>query len=162
MADLVPVIDQSTRGRNFEKGKAAYEATQCAKCHRFANEGGSSGPDLSGLGARFQPIDVLEAIIHPSRVISDQYQTTDIVTKDGDVLVGHVEGEDDTGVNIRTNPLSAEVVTVAKNNIKERRPSKVSLMPEGSLDYLTQEEVLDLIAYLRSGGNPNDKAFAKQ
>jgi hypothetical protein len=64
-------------------------------------------------------------------------------------------------VNIRTNPLSSEVVTVAKNNIKERRPSKVSLMPEGLLDYLTQEEVLDLIAYLRSGGNANDKAFAR-
>jgi putative heme-binding domain-containing protein len=161
MADLVPVIEQSLSGRNFEKGKAAFEATQCAKCHRFANEGGSSGPDLTGLGNRFQPVDVLEAIIHPSKVISDQYLTTDIITRDGDVFVGHIEGEDDTGVNIRTNPLSSEVVTVAKNNIKERRPSKVSLMPEGLLDYLTQEEVLDLIAYLRSAGNPNDKAFAK-
>jgi putative heme-binding domain-containing protein len=161
MADLAGVIDQSKTGRNFEKGKAAFEATQCAKCHRFANEGGSSGPDLTGVGNRFQPVDVLEAILLPSKVVSDQYQTTDIVTRDGDVLVGHIEGEDDTGVSIRTNPLSSEVVTVARNNIKERRPSKVSLMPEGLMDYLTQDEVLDLIAYLRAGGSANDKAFAK-
>jgi putative heme-binding domain-containing protein len=161
MQDLVPAMGQATHGRNFERGKAAFDATGCLQCHRFAGDGGSTGPDLTGLGNRFQPADVLESILLPSKVISDQYQPTEIRTKDGDVFIGQVEGDGGDVVRLRTGALSTEAVEVPKANIAVRRPSKLSLMPEGLIDVLSRDEILDLIAYLRSGGNPKDKAFAE-
>jgi putative heme-binding domain-containing protein len=155
------VAEQATTGRNFEKGKAAFEAAQCAACHRFANEGGATGPDLTGVGNRFAPADVLEAILLPSKVISDQYQTTVIDTTDGDTNIGRVASEDDAKVLLQTNPLTIDTVEIAKKDIKSRTISKVSMMPQGLADYLSRDEVLDLIAYLRSAGDPKDKAFSK-
>lgn len=161
MADLSPDINGATGGRDFAKGKAAFDAVQCIQCHRFAGDGGSNGPDLTGLGARFQPTDVLESILLPSKAISDQYQPTELRLKDGDVLIGSVEGEDADKVMLRTNYLAPEPVAVQKADIRVRRPSRVSLMPEGLVDVLSKEEILDLVAYLRSAGNERDKAFEK-
>jgi putative heme-binding domain-containing protein len=161
MSDLAPVIDQATHGRDFEKGRAAYTAVQCAKCHRFGNEGGATGPDLTGAGNRFPPADVLEAIILPSKVISDQYRPTEFITKSHTLVSGQVEAEDADTLTIRANPLSAETVKLKKSDIVQRRPARLSLMPEGLIDTLSEPEILDLIAYVRSGGNKDDKAFAK-
>jgi putative heme-binding domain-containing protein len=161
MSDLTPVIAQAATGRDFEKGRIAYGAAQCAKCHRFSNEGGSTGPDLTGAGNRFSPADVLEAIVQPSKIISDQYRPTEFITKKRTIVSGQVEAEDDTTLTIRANPLSSETVKLKKSDIAQRRPAKLSLMPEGLLDTLNEEEILDLIAYVRSGGNKNDRAFGK-
>jgi putative heme-binding domain-containing protein len=133
----------------------------CAKCHRFNGEGGGSGPDISGVGNRFQPVDLLEAIVLPSKIISDQYQATEIITKKKDVHVGTIQEENDQQVVIRPSPLSTQTETVKKDQINIRRPSKVSIMPSGLLDVLKEEEVLDLLAYLRSAGDPKDPAFRK-
>jgi putative heme-binding domain-containing protein len=160
MQDLLPVIDQATTGRDFARGKEALAVAQCLTCHRFGQEGGATGQDLTGVGNRFSPADVLEAILVPSKVISDQYQTTEISTKDKDFVVGRIESEDDEKVEVRTHPLSPETVTVMKKNITRRQPSKISIMPTGLIDVLEQDEILDLIAYIRSAGDPKDKAFA--
>src|SRR5205823_572209 len=61
MSDLLAEIAEATRGRNFAQGKAVFEAAQCAACHRFAGDGGATGPDLSGVGNRFSAADVLES-----------------------------------------------------------------------------------------------------
>ena len=58
--DLKPKLDKLKTGRSYEKGKAAYAAVSCAVCHRFNGDGGGSGPDISGVGSRFQPADLLE------------------------------------------------------------------------------------------------------
>lgn len=159
MDDLLPSIEQATHGRSFEKGKAAYEAVGCAACHRFNNEGGSTGPDLTGVGNRFSPADVLESILLPSKVISDQYQTTEIVTRGHDIVAGRIEAEDADKIVVRTNPLSDQTVTIRAKDIVSRHPSKISMMPEGLVDTLGREEIMDLVAYLRSGGNASDAAF---
>ena len=62
----------------------------CAACHRFAGEGGSSGPDLTSLGNKFTARDVLEAIIEPSKVVSDQFGGSIVTRKDGSTLAGRV------------------------------------------------------------------------
>ncbi|HEY7119617.1 MAG TPA: c-type cytochrome [Tepidisphaeraceae bacterium] len=160
-SDLVPEIDQATHGRNYTNGKAVFESAQCAACHRFANEGGSTGPDLSGVGNRFSPADVLESILLPSKVISDQYQTTVINSKDGDTNVGRIAQEDDRKILLQTNPLSTDTIEIAKKDVKSRGLSKVSMMPQGLVDYFEKDDILDLVAYLRSGGDAKDKAFAK-
>jgi putative heme-binding domain-containing protein len=161
MADLLPVIDRATSGRDFAKGKAAFNAAQCAQCHRFANDGGSTGPDLTGVGNRFQPADVLESILLPSKVISDQYRPTEFITKQHTLVTGQVEAEDAETLTIRANPLSTETVKLKKSDVAKQRPARLSLMPEGLVDTFSEDEILDMIAYLRSAGNKDDKAFAK-
>ena len=159
MADLTPKLAKLKSGRSFENGKAAFNATSCIKCHRFNNEGGASGPDISGVGNRFQPADLLETIVLPSKVISDQYQATEIVTKKKEVFVGTIHEENDERVVIRPSPLATATETVLKKDIADRHPSKLSIMPQSLIDVLSEDDVLDLLAYLRSAGDPNDPAF---
>jgi putative heme-binding domain-containing protein len=157
--ELTPRLAQLKSGRSFQSGKAAFEAVSCTRCHRFNGVGGASGPDITGVGNRFQPADLLESIVLPSKVISDQYQATEIVTKQNQVVVGTVQEENDQQVVLRASPLYPATETVLKKDIKVRRPSKVSIMPQGLLDVLKEDEVLDLLAYLRAAGNPHDPAF---
>ncbi|MDR3633374.1 MAG: c-type cytochrome [Isosphaeraceae bacterium] len=160
-ADLAPLLDQAARGRSFEKGRRAFEAAQCLKCHRFANEGGSTGPDITGVGNRFDAAYILESLVLPSKTISDQYQGSVLSLRDGKIITGRVLSEDAKSVVVRTDPFALKPVEVAKSEIEERQPSKVSEMPQGLINILTKEEILDLIAYLRSGGNRQDKSFLK-
>ena len=79
-------------------------------------------------------------------------------------LVAHQEvifgGAGET-LTIRPNPLSSEVVKLKKADVARQRPARLSLMPEGLIDTLNEQEILDLIAYVRSGGNKDDKAFKR-
>ncbi len=159
MEDVQPRLDEVQSGRSFEKGRQAYFAAQCNKCHRFKGEGGDTGPDITGVGNRFKPDYLLEALILPSKVVSDQYRNTIIQTGDGDLLTGRVIDENDQRVMIRTDPFARELTEVAKDNIDARQFSTVSEMPKGLINVLTPEEILDLIAYMRSGGDENDPAF---
>ena len=161
MDDLMPIINQATSGRNFQRGKEAFEAAQCAKCHLFGGEGGSTGPDLSTIGNRFSPADLLEAIVLPSKVVSDQYAPTEIETKDGEYLVGKIMKEDEKSVSLMTNPFGGDETVILKKDIEKRGLSKTSLMPSGLVTILQKDEVLDMIAYMRSGANKDDKAFQK-
>jgi putative heme-binding domain-containing protein len=159
MGDLEPMLAQVEQGRSFERGQAAYQAAQCAKCHRFAGEGGDTGPDITGVGARFTPQYLLESLIVPSKAVSDQYVNTILVTDDGEVITGRVISEDEQALHVRTDPFALTLTEIPKAKIEERRASAVSEMPQGLVSVLTKEEILDLIAYLRSAGNAADKAF---
>jgi putative heme-binding domain-containing protein len=162
MEDLNASLSQLDRGRSFEKGEAAYAAVQCVTCHSFRVQSAAIGlgPDLTGVGNRFNANDLLDSIILPSKVISDQYQNIDIRTKDGDAFSGKIESEDADKIVLKTNPI-AKATIIQKKNVKSRAPSKISSMPQGLLNILSEEEILDLLAYLRSGGDPSDKAFKK-
>jgi len=159
LADFASDLSKVEAGRNFEAGRQAYLAAQCAKCHRFAQEGGDTGPDITGVGARFNAEYILESVVEPSKAISDQYKNSIIVTKDGEVLTGRVINETKDAVMIRTDPFARQLTEVKKSNIEEQQLSPTSEMPQGLINVLTKEEILDLVAYLRSAGNPNDKAF---
>jgi len=161
MQDFVGELGLVDRGRSFAKGQEAFRVAQCLSCHRFKNEGGAAGHDLTGAGNRFSVVELLESIVHPSKVISDQYQATEIALKKGDFVIGRIEDENDTKLVIRTHPLAAETMEVLKRDILERKPSAISQMPVGLISILTRDEVFDLLAYLRSGGNPDDPAFQK-
>lgn len=157
--DLLPVLGQASSGRNFAVGKAAFQATQCARCHRFKNDGGGVGHDLTGVGNRFSNRDLLESIILPSKVISDQYASKTVVTTEGQTFTGLVGLQPDGSASVFQS--NGQTVSVPKDQIDEIVPSPVSTMPEGLVSVLTKEEILDLIAYLRAAGDPNDKVFAK-
>jgi putative heme-binding domain-containing protein len=157
MEDLVPILDQSTHGRSFAGGRAALEAAQCLRCHRFKTEGNSVAHDLTGAGNRFSPRDLLESIILPSKVISDQYASKTVVTNDGLAVTGLAQAQEDGSLIVYQS--NGQEVKIAKQDIEQIEVSPISTMPEGLLSILTKDEVLDLIAYLRSAGDPKDKAF---
>jgi putative heme-binding domain-containing protein len=158
--ELLPLLDRVGKDRHFERGKAAYEATQCLACHRFGNDGGASGPDLTAIASRFSRQDILESILDPSKVISEQFQATLIRKRNGDVLDGRVVEETAEKVVLHPNQLLPDKVTVMKADIEARQPSKTSPMPPALVNTLTEDEILDLLAYLESGGRKDHPAFA--
>ena len=130
-------------------------------CHRFGSEGGSVGPDLTAVSSRFKRHDILESILLPSKVISEQYMNQIVRTKGGDVIEGRVLEETDSKLVIQPNPLKPDKITVEKSEVKSRGPSKLSPMPEGLVNTFTKEEIFDLIAYLESAGKRDHPDFRK-
>ncbi len=153
MEDLLPSLGQLGSGRSLEAGRKAFRDTGCNQCHRIEGEGGSVGPDLSGLGRRLARRDILESILLPSKVIADEYATFLIETADGSVVSGRIEREEAQMLVLRP-PSSDQTVTVQKAKILGRRRSDQSNMPAGIANVLRKEQVLDLLAYLLSDPGP--------
>jgi putative heme-binding domain-containing protein len=128
-----------------DRGTAVFEKAQCIKCHRYGNRGEGIGPDLSNVSSRFQRKEILESVIFPSQVISDQFAAKTVVTTDGKTLTGLVGPTADGVVVLQAN---GEKAPVAKADIEEIVPSKLSAMPEGLFNTLSLEEIADLFAYL--------------
>ena len=132
-------------------------------CHRFAGEGGATGPDLTQAAGRFGFKDMVEATIDPSKVVSDQYRANVVATTAGKVYTGRIVGESPDKLTILVDPEdSTKVVEIPRKEIDENAPSKVSIMPEKLLNPLSQDEVLDLFAYILSRGDANDPMFKKK
>lgn len=150
------------RGRNFEHGKRTFAAARCVVCHRFGEDGGATGPDLTQAGGRFQLKDLVEAMVEPSKVVSDQYKASIVQTVDGKVVTGRIVAEFPDRIVVVTDPEDAtKFVEVAREEIEELLPATQSLMPAGLLNTLSEEEVLDLLAYTLSRDKPNDRRFRK-
>ncbi len=162
MDDFEPLLSHADSRRSFASGRTALVAAQCLKCHQFHGEGSGLGPDLTSIGNRFNTRELLESILLPSKVISDQYQTTQIVTKDGNVHLGALVEDAPAELVLRPSHLAPDTVRIKKSDVASHGLSDVSLMPEGLAAALTRDEVFDLIAYLRSGGRPDDRAFKKR
>ena len=148
--------------RDFEHGKRAFAAARCIVCHRFAGDGGSTGPDLTQAGGRFQVKDMVEAILEPSRVVSDQYRASVVQTADGKVVTGRIVADSPERITVVTDPEDAtKIVEIPRSAIEEITPSTTSLMPAGLMDQLNESEVLDLVAYVLSRDKKKDPRFRK-
>lgn len=159
LQDVLDLAGPRLSGRNFENGRAMYHSTACFSCHRFNGTGGGLGPDLTGAGSRYTLHDLVENIVDPSKVISDQYGSEEILLADGSTLVGRAY-EEDGKLHVVFDPRNpTESESVALDQVRERHPYPVSLMPAGLLNSMNSNEVLDLLAYLQSGGNPQDPMF---
>ncbi|MBC8115220.1 MAG: c-type cytochrome, partial [Candidatus Saccharimonas sp.] len=160
--ELVPTLEGVGRERSFERGRAMFAAAQCSRCHRFGGEGLAIGPDLAGAAARFNRKDMVESLLDPSKVVEDKYRNTMIELDDGRVVIGQLAGGNADTLAIATDPNEpTKLVRVARKAIVTRKSSPVSMMPKGLLDTLSQDEILDLLAYLESAGNAEHKNFAK-
>jgi putative heme-binding domain-containing protein len=151
IADFNGDFSKLTNGRNLARGKEIYASTQCASCHHFGTEGGNVGPDLTGVGGRFQPRDILEAIIDPSKAISEQYASFLFTMKSGEMAVGQVANETNFYYDIIEDPIRGAHRQIGKSGLARKELNPVSLMPPGLINVLTKDEVLDLLAYLVSG-----------
>ncbi len=160
--EIIGIARDGLVARDFANGRRTYQAARCGACHRFDGAGGATGPDLSNVAGRFSIKDLVESLIDPSKVVSDQYRGSVVVTKAGKVITGRIVNDKQGTLTVLTDPFDAnKVATVAGDDIEEAKPSKTSLMPEKLLEKLNRDELLDLLAYLLSRGNPNDLAFAK-
>ncbi len=160
VGDLEGRLGEVGGGRDFKSGKNAFNDAQCILCHRFGNEGGSVGPELTGVFSKYSRRDILESLLEPSKVVSDQYQNSNIFKKDGDDVSGRIIDENAERIIVLPNMLAPETtVEVRTADIARREPSKVSAMPNGALNNFTAEEILDLLAYLESVGKPSAANF---
>jgi putative membrane-bound dehydrogenase-like protein len=139
------ITDQSIAEASPEKGKSIFERT-CAACHKMYGEGGDIGPDLTGSN-RANTAYLLGNIIEPSGVIQDDYKLVVLTTRDGRTYSGNVVEENERQVTMRI--VGLDQVKIAKSEIQSREVMEKSMMPEGLLNNLSEEEVLDLVAYLK-------------
>ena len=128
-------------------GRPVYDKL-CAGCHRFGAVGKDVGPDLTTLTSRFKRRDILDAILWPSKIISDQYQSEMLELSDGSVVTGVLVRENASALLIRTGENPDKPVVVTKARIANRVPSTVSLMPEGLIETLSHDEIANLLAFL--------------
>jgi putative heme-binding domain-containing protein len=162
LSELASIVERGLTGRDFDRGRRLFAEAQCFSCHRFNNEGGSQGPDLTSAAARYSPRDLLEKVLDPSKAISDQYAAVLISTTDGKVITGRIVNFDGEHIHVMTNMLDPNgLVHVNAKKVESIERSKVSVMPSGLLDTFKQDEVLDLVAYLLSRGDQANKIFKK-
>jgi putative heme-binding domain-containing protein len=158
--EALAVVTNDSTNRNFAQGKMLFAATLCSSCHGMRGEGGAVGPDLSQIGTRFSNKDILESIIDPGKVISDQYAATILTLKDESTVYGRLKNEDRDKYYIATNPFAPQTVEVVlKKDVAEKKTSDVSIMFPGTINRLNKEELKDLIAYMVSGANKNHAIY---
>ncbi|MFO1064709.1 MAG: c-type cytochrome [Pirellulales bacterium] len=160
--ELVKAVSEVKSKPNFAKGRELAAVAQCFKCHRFAGQGGIQGPDLTASSGRFGPKEMITAIVEPNKEVSDQYQATQFLTASGKVVVGRVANMNGNTIQVVTNMLApGDFTNIERNDVEEQSPSKTSMMPAGLLDTLTADEVFQLLAYLKSGGNAQSPVYAE-
>ncbi|HIL70240.1 MAG TPA: c-type cytochrome, partial [Verrucomicrobia bacterium] len=153
--EVLELVSNGLQGRDFENGKKMYSAAICIICHRFDGTGGAAAPDLTSIGGRFGYGDLMESILEPSKVVSDQYASSILTMKDQSMLIGRIVSDKDGKLMISQNPLLPDELTpVNKTQIQKTELSPISLMPPSLIFGLNQDELLDLIAYLYSAGDP--------
>ncbi len=151
MEMLVPELDRVDGKRSLAQGREAYLAAQCHQCHRFNNEGGDVGPDLTGVASRFNRHDLLESILEPSKTVSDLFQDTTFLLHDGEEVTGRIIQENGGRVIVEVGFVIREPLILFKKDIASRQASTLSPMPQGLVGVLTKDDMLDLLAYLESG-----------
>ena len=128
-------------------GRTVFGKT-CQQCHTLFDAGEHVGPDLTGSN-RGDLEYILQNMVDPNAVIPNDYRASTLETKDDRVITGIVKAQDENSVTIIT---ANETVTVPRNEIASLRQNELSMMPEGLLEPLSEQEVRDLIYYLRQPG----------
>ena len=147
---------------DFANGQKMFAAALCSQCHRMGGAGGAQGPDLTGLGVRTAAADMLTSIIQPSAVVSDQYANSEISRVDGGKTIGRILNEEGDKLQLAVSAFDPSIqISVNRSDILAIDRSTVSPMPAGLLNSLNEQEVVNLMAYLLSGGNAQDKVYKK-
>ncbi|MDP6469325.1 MAG: c-type cytochrome [Pirellulaceae bacterium] len=140
------ITPSAIAGADASRGRAVFKKT-CAACHVLYGEGGKIGPELTGSNRANLDYILLNSV-DPSYDVPDGYKLVLISTVDGRVINGVVAEEDGTRVVLKT--VEQPTVVIAKEDIETRRVSPKSMMPDGQLEQMKPQEVIDLIKYLRT------------
>jgi putative membrane-bound dehydrogenase-like protein len=139
------------RSGNPERGREVFlnvEKSLCLKCHRVNDQGERTGPELTGVGSRFSRIHITESILEPSRTIAPSFGTWVVLLDSGQMLSGVKVAESETTLTLADD--RGQRQPIAKTAIQEQKASPLSTMPEGLEKRITEEEFVDLIAFLAS------------
>ena len=148
---LPKATDLATRKGNAVKGKSLFEASaknelQCVKCHRVMGVGGDIGPDLSLIGKKASKENLLDSMLTPSKAIADQYIVGVVATKNGQTVAGLVLSETPEAITLRD--ANGKDHRFSSADIDERGKSKVSIMPQDLVAWMTEDDLVDIAEYL--------------
>jgi putative heme-binding domain-containing protein len=158
--EITSAVETGLVNRSHAKGRKAFGAAGCFACHRFNNEGGMTGPDLTNAGGRYSAQDFIDQVFHPSKEINEQFVPIVLTKTDGETVTGVIVNLNGDTVSVNTdlsNPFQQE--RVDRKEVESIEPSKISTMPSGLLNILEKDEILDLIAYVLSQGNADHNYF---
>jgi putative heme-binding domain-containing protein len=160
LEELSAAARDGMKNRDFDNGLRMFGAAACFACHRFGNAGGMTGPDLTGAGGRYSPHDLLDQIINPSKEINEQFAPIVVSKNNGEIISGVVVNLNGDTVTLNTDLSDPDQrATIDRKEVKSIEVSKVSPMPPMLLNMLKKEEVLDLLAYVLSGGDRANAMF---
>ena len=146
--ELLTFLEKEAKEKgDTTRGHVVYEKGLCIKCHKYGDIGEGVGPDLSTLSKRFKRADILEALYYPSKVISDQYRSSTVITVDGKRYDGILAENGGTYTMVLQD---ATKVNFKKEDIEKQFASLISVMPEKILDNLTLAEIADLFAFMET------------
>lgn len=145
----------STPG-DASRGRLVFSKT-CQQCHTLFDTGGKVGPDLTGSN-RSDLGYILENMVDPNAVIPNDYQTSTIEMKDDRILTAIITRQGDKAITVNT---ANEQLILPRNEVKSIQRSELSMMPEGLLAQLSDQEIRDLIYYLGRPGQVPMPANAK-
>lgn len=134
----------STASTDPAAGAAVFRE-QCANCHKLAGEGKTVGPQLDGIGNR-GPERILEDVLDPNRNVDVAFRTTTITTASGRIVSGILLREE--GENLVLADQEGKEFTIAKVEVDEQHPSRLSLMPANFGELLSKQQLFDLAAFL--------------
>jgi putative heme-binding domain-containing protein len=140
----------SLKDGDVRRGQAVFNSSKaaCASCHAIGYLGGNVGPDLTHIGKIRNERDLLESIVFPSASLVRSYEPVQVTTKSGKVYNGLVRQDAAEEMVLATGP--NQEARLARDDIEEVQPSKVSVMPAGLDGQLTARELADLVAFLRA------------
>src|SRR5438045_3410649 len=164
-ADKKPVIEKfiktywagGSQPGDASRGRAVFAKT-CQQCHTLFGEGGKVGPDLTGSN-RGDLGYILENIVDPNAVIPNEYRAWDVETADDRNLTGVMKQQTADAITLVT---ANETITIPRKDVREMRQGKLSMMPEGLLDQLKDQEIRDLLYYLNRPGQVPMPGASKQ
>ena len=151
--DIARLVDAIRVGSGSPYSGKKLFAANCAKCHTLFGQGGQIGPDLTSYKRDDVP-NMLANIVNPSAEIREGFETYQVLTDDGRVVNGFLVDRDNQVIVLRG--ADGQNVSLAQNEVDEMAPLRKSLMPEGVLAKLSEQDVRDLFAYLRSTQPLND------
>jgi len=132
-----------------ERGRKLFEdlkGAACVKCHAVKGAGGGVGPDLAGVGLKYDRAYLAESLLFPSRIVRPDYQQVVVVTKAGDVKAGLVRGE--TAEELTLVDAEGAKHAIQKDEIAQREASELSVMPDGLSGEMSPQDFADMVAYL--------------
>ncbi|MFL5242438.1 MAG: PVC-type heme-binding CxxCH protein [Gemmataceae bacterium] len=140
----------SLQGGDIRRGQAVFNSAKasCSACHAVGYLGGNVGPDLTLIGKIRTERDLLESIVFPSLSFVRGYEPVSISTKSGKVHNGVIRKDTPDEIVLATGV--NQEVRLARKDIEEIQPSKVSVMPAGLDQQLTPSELADLVAFLKA------------
>src|SRR5262249_29627567 len=122
------------------KGKAL-----CAKCHTVNRKGGRVGPTLDRIAVRRAPQFIIESIVQPSKFIDPLFESMQVVTNEGKVIVGLRINETNFSIQLREE--NGKFHSLTKRDLEEFRVMDKSMMPDNIVEQLTVKQLHDLFAF---------------